>query len=68
MLRAGLQPFWQNFIRILPRLAAVATTEASEARTEVRPAPPSGLLLESVLYGNEALPPLRPAVFGGVDA
>lgn len=31
-------------------------------------APPSGLFLERVLYGNEALPPLRPAVFGGVDA
>lgn len=54
MLRAGLQPFWQNFIRILPRVAAVAATEASEARTEVRPAPPSGLLLDqSPFIGRE---------------
>ncbi len=31
-------------------------------------APPSGLFLERVLYGNGKLPPLRPAVIGGVDA
>ncbi len=54
MLRAGLQPFWQNFIRLFPKLASLAAGEASEARTEVRPAPPSGLLLDaSPFVGRE---------------
>ncbi|MEK7467711.1 MAG: AAA family ATPase [Planctomycetota bacterium] len=55
MLRAGLQPLWQSYIRALPRMAALAASEASEARTEVRPAPPSGLLLDIPPFvGREA--------------
>ncbi|MCE9582184.1 MAG: AAA family ATPase [Planctomycetes bacterium] len=55
MLRIGLQPFWQSFLRLFPKMASLAASEVSEARTEVRPAPPSGLLLDVPPFvGREA--------------